>query len=131
MSETKPREFWVCAKKMEAGGFYYAEDKEKQPDLYPHYIHVIEYKAYLELVETHVNMREILKREIELISQERDEYKAALERLCDQIEVAGDFMEFSRSMNKPCIINHVSFAKNSSKNARAVLKKWSKPEGEK
>jgi hypothetical protein len=37
-----PREFWVCSKKMEAGGFFYAEEKEMQPDLYPHYIHVIE-----------------------------------------------------------------------------------------
>jgi hypothetical protein len=71
---------------------------------------------------------EQLASELTKIQQERDEYKAALERLCDQIEVAGDFMEFSRSMNKPCIINHVSFSKNSSKNARAVLKKWSKPE---
>lgn len=41
-SEQKPREFWICNKKMEAGGFYYAEEKEKQPDLYPHYTHVIE-----------------------------------------------------------------------------------------
>ncbi len=41
----EPREWWICAKKMEAG-FYYAEDREKQPDLYPHYIHVIEYAAF-------------------------------------------------------------------------------------
>jgi hypothetical protein len=44
-NEQKPREFWVCSKKMVSGGFYYAEEKEMQPDLYPHYIHVIEYSA--------------------------------------------------------------------------------------
>ncbi|TXH09409.1 MAG: hypothetical protein E6R04_08210 [Spirochaetes bacterium] len=51
MSDKPIREWWICLKKMEYAGFYYAEDKEKQPDLYPHYCHVIEAAPMLAKVE--------------------------------------------------------------------------------
>lgn len=88
-NEKKPREFWVCAKKMEIEGFYYAEEKKIQRDLYPHYIqvphyiHVIEYSAYEKLKEENEELKKQLEErdqvrlwnENEKLKEERDHWK--------------------------------------------------------
>lgn len=98
MSDKPIREWWICLKKMEYAGFYYAEDKEKQPDLYPHYCHVIEAEPVLARI---AKLEEELSTTQAAASIHADEHRKARARI-DTLEVEN--AELKRSYDHYAIL---------------------------